>query len=132
MSENIPIARTRTHKDKEAWPELVLRLRDLKYRVRRFDTSPIGFESFTVDLSEWRPSLSEVTPIIWVNSGLIARFSTDELAEGLVDLVRTNSWRNREVIVLLDGYDNDLKEQITRRHSRFVVLNTADQRMTLN
>lgn len=131
MNENLPLFRARALKDKDAWPELVLRLRDLKYRVRRVDTTPIGFELYTVNLSEWRLSLSEITPIIWVNSGLLARFSPDELAESLLDVVRANTWRNREVLVLLDGDGQELKAQVANRDARLIVVNAADQRQIL-
>jgi len=118
-------------KDKDAWPELVQQLREHKYRVRRRGTTATGYEMFRVDLSDWRLSLSERTPIIWVNSELQERFSADELAESLLDVVRTNSWRHRDVLVLLDGDGQELKAQVANGDSRFIIVSAAEQRQIL-
>src|SRR5690349_13783121 len=98
MNDSALLLKHRPTRDKDAWPELVLRLRDLKYRIRKVSTIPSGLELFTVDLSEWRLSLSEITPIIWAPLASLERFSADELADSFVDVVRANSWRNREVL----------------------------------
>lgn len=132
MNDSATLLKHRPVKDREAWPELVVRLRDLKYRVRKVSTTAAGLELFTVDLSEWRLSLSEITPIIWANSGMLERFPTAELTESFVDVVRANSWRNREVLVLLDDVGESLKTQVIRRNLQFIVFNIVDQRAILS
>jgi hypothetical protein len=115
-------------KEKDSWPVFVQRLRELKYRVRKLYTTPTGYDVYQVVLSEWKLSLSATTPIIWVNSELLERFAPDELDESLLDLVRQRDWRKREVIVLLDGDGQELKEETAGRDSRFLLIDSADQR----
>lgn len=118
-------------KDKDAWPLLVQQLREHKYPVRRRGTTATGYELFRVDLSDWKLALSERTPIIWVNSELQEQFSPDELVESLLDVVRMNSWRHRDVLVLLGGDGQELKALVAGGDSRFIVVDAADQRRIL-
>lgn len=119
-------------KEKDAWPVFVQRLRDLKYRVRPRGTTANGYEEYWVDLSDWRLSLSDKTPILRVNSELLERFSHDVLAESLLDEVREKNWRYREVIVLMDGEGSELKAHVAGRNSRFLFVDEADQQDILN
>lgn len=119
-------------KEKDAWPVLLQRLRDLRYRVRLRGATGQGYEEYWVDLSDWRLSLSDRTPILWVNSELLERFSPDELGESLLDEVRAKNWSRREVIVLMDGDGNELKSQLAGRNSSLLLVDEADQQYILN
>jgi len=117
-------------KEKDAWPAFLQRLRDLKYRVNPRRATANGFEEYSVDLSDWRLSLSWM-PIFSVSSELLERFSHDVLAESLLDEVREKNWRYREVMVLINGDGTELKAHLAGRSSRFFFVDEADQQEIL-
>ncbi len=119
-------------KDKDAWPVFLQRLRDLRYRVVPRGTTANGYDAYWVDLSDWRLTLSDRTPTLWVNSELLERVSPDVLAESLLDEVRGKNWRHRDVIVLMNGDGSELRAHLAGRNSRILFVDEADQQKILN
>jgi len=95
------------------WP-LVLQFlsEDLGYSVR-VAKKALGDKVFFVDLSSWKLSLSERTPIIWVKSSDLDNITPLGLLQSLLDLIRASGFTRRTVVVLLDGDSKQLPKYTT-------------------
>lgn len=75
--------------------------------VRRLDT-------FAVDLSEWKLSLGNCTPCLWIHTHEHLNLPPVDLAYEIRDVVRQQGWQHTTVLVLVDGAADELRRQLSR------------------
>ncbi len=110
------------------WPDLLQFLNEeLGYAVRVAPTT-LGFETFLVDLSSWKLSLSERTPTIWVKRSDMLDLSPLGLLQSLLDLIRASAFARRTVLVLLEGDSQPLLRYTKSPLYSLVILGEAEQR----
>jgi hypothetical protein len=113
------------------WPPVLQFLsEELGYPVR-VAKKVLGYEVFFVDLSSWKLSLSERTPIIWVKSSDLENVTPLALLQSLLDLIRASGFTRRTVVVLLDGESRQLLKYTTSPLYSLVIIDTEDQRRIL-
>lgn len=113
------------------WPRILQKLRDDGYRISPLATSDsgAGFDLFLVDLSHWRLRLSAHTPVISIAVSKLHQVQGDELADTVLDLVRSRGWTHRECIVLLSEPSAALKERLGGgRSPAFVICDQEAQK----
>jgi hypothetical protein len=111
--------------------QLPLALRALSERLHFRIQGPqrvVRFDTFIVDLSDWKLSLSHQTPCIWVHSLDHLSLPPIELADEIRDAVRQQRWQNETLLVLVDGPADDLHRQLASPYSRFAVFDQSQQR----
>ncbi len=109
------------------WPPLLQFLgEELGYNVRPAKTA-LGYDLFFVDLSSWKLSLSDRTPIIWAKSSDLVGTSPLNLLQSLLDLIRARGFTRRTVLVLLDGDSGPLLRYTTSPLYSLVILGAEDQ-----
>ncbi len=110
------------------WPPLLLFLQEeLGYRIRPAKAA-LGYELFFIDLSAWKLSLSERTPIIWVKRGDLEGCTPLALLQSILDLIRARGFTRRTVLVLLDGDHSALLKYTTSPLYSLVIVGEQDQR----
>lgn len=91
-------------------------------RVQRLDI-------FTVDLSDWKLSLGDQTPCIWIHTLEQLGQSPIDLAEEIRDLVRHKKWQTETVFVLVDGAADELRRNLQHSHfAQFVIFDEKQQK----
>lgn len=70
-------------------------------------------ETFTVDLSEWKLSLSDRTPCLWIRLPEHLNLPPLDLAYQIHDVVRQQGWQHTTVLVLVDGTADELRQQLS-------------------
>lgn len=88
----------------------------------------VRLDYFTVDLSEWKLSLTDKTPCIWIHTAEQLHQSPIELAEEIRDLVRQKAWQDLTTLVLVDGPADELRAQLKLGLMQFVVLDGQQQK----
>jgi hypothetical protein len=119
--------------DKDPWPELLLVMDKLGYRVQPWPHSRIeGVDLYLVDLSSLKLSLSDRTPFFLIRANLLNNLSTYALYESLKDIARGQSWLERDCILLLEKNDSSLKNLVSGKYNPcFVVLDFESQQTIL-
>jgi len=109
------------------WPPLLQFLSEqLGYHVRPAKAA-LGYDLFFIDLSSWKLSLSDRTPIIWVRELDLADTSPLSLLQSLLDLMRARAFTRRTVIVLHDGDSGPLLRYTTSPLYSLVILGREEQ-----
>jgi hypothetical protein len=113
------------------WPPLLQFLaEELGYRVRPAKAA-LGYDLFFIDLSSWKLSLSDRTPIVWVKGEDLVGTSPLNLLQSLLDLLRARGFARRTVIVLLDSDSGPLLRYTTSPLYSLVIIGTDDQNKIL-
>jgi len=113
------------------WPPLLQFLNEeLSYRVRPAKAA-LGYDLFFIDLSSWKLSLSEHTPVIWVKAKDLEGMAPLSLLQSLLDLVRSKSFTRRTVLVLLEGDSSPLLRYTTSPLYSLVIIGAAAQQAIL-
>lgn len=86
-----------------------------------------SFDTYLVDLSDWKLSLSDQTPCIWVQAADIQALSVHRLSDSIQDVVRQKGWQNNTVLVFLDGEAPLLREMLPRFLPTYILINRSDQ-----
>lgn len=86
------------------------------------------FEAFTVDLSDWKLSLTDQTPCFWIHSPEHLSLSGGELANEIQDAVRQRAWQNETILVLCDGPAEALRRTLRSASTQFAVLDEEQQK----
>jgi len=83
---------------------------------------------FSVDLSDWKLSLTDKTPCLWIHTAEQLNQPPAELAEEIRDLVRQKEWQDSTTLVLVDGSADELRTQLKLGLMQFVVLDGQQQK----
>jgi len=83
----------------------------LNHRVKLFKET-LGYNLYFIDFSEWKLRFSDRTPVIWVTEGDLAAMEPRELAQSLVEVVRSQSLVERNPIIMLQGPGAELAAQL--------------------
>ncbi len=94
-------------------------------RIKRLDT-------FIVDLSDWKLSLSERTPCFWIHLPEHFGIAAIDLAEEIRDAVRQKAWQNVSILILVDGPGDELREHLRNASTQFAVLDDKQQKAILD
>ena len=113
------------------WPPLLQFLNEeLGYRVRPAKAA-LGYDLFFIDLSSWKLSLSEHTPVIWVKAKDLEGIAPLSLLQSLLDLLRSKSFTRRTVLVLLEGDSSPLLRYTTSPLYSLVIIGAAAEQAIL-
>lgn len=86
-------------------------------------------ETFTVDLSEWKLSLSDRTPCLWIRSPEHLNLPPVDLAYQIRDVVYQQGWQRMTVLVLVDGVAEELRQQLSHTFNlQCIVLDAQQQK----
>lgn len=94
-------------------PYALRALERLRYRISG-PRSVRRLETCTVDLSDWKLSLSDRTPCLWIRSHEHLHLPAVDLAYEIHDVVRQQGWQYTTVLVLVDGPADELRQQLHR------------------
>ena len=83
---------------------------------------------FSVDLSDWKLSLTDKTPCLWIHTPEQLNQPTAELAEEIRDLIRQKAWQDSTTLVLVDGPADELRTQLRLGSMPLVVLDGQQQK----
>ncbi|MCX7838026.1 MAG: ATP-binding protein [Anaerolineae bacterium] len=109
-------------------PYALRALERLRHRIRGPQTVR-RLDTFTVDLSAWKLSLSDRTPCIWVHSHEHLNLPAVDLAYAIRDVVRQQGWEHTTVLVLVDGTADELRQQLSRLFTtQFVIWDAKQQK----
>jgi hypothetical protein len=109
------------------WPPLLQFLNEeLGYRVRPAKAA-LGYELFFIDLSSWKLSLSDRTPVIWVRASDLEGTAPLGLLQSLLDLMRARGFTRRTVLVLMEGDGRPLLKYTTSPLYSLVIIGSDDQ-----
>ncbi len=98
----------------------------LKFQIR--GPTKVGpFETFLVDLAEWKLSLTDANPCIWVRRDYLSGVDTRELADSLADVVRAQRWQNNTILVFLDGTVPPLRDWLSKVLPTWVIIDEKQQ-----
>jgi len=98
----------------------------LNHRVKLFKET-LGYNLYFIDFSEWKLRFSDRTPVIWVTEGDLAAMEPRELAQSLVEVVRSQSLVERNPIIMLQGPGAELAAQLKPLFMPILLLDQADQ-----
>jgi hypothetical protein len=110
-------------------------IRALNERLRFRYNSPqraARLDTFTVDLSDWKLSLTDKTPCFWIHTPEQFEQGAIDLAEEIRDAVRQKAWQNVTNLVLVDGPADELRDQLKSSFTQFVVLDDKQQKEIFN
>jgi hypothetical protein len=99
---------------------------ELNYRVRSH-AEVLGFDIYFVDFSAWRLRFSDHTSVIWIKAADVAALRDQELAQSLVDIVRSRNLMERDPIALVDANGERLRELLKSTFLPILVLDQGDQ-----
>jgi len=111
-------------------PDLPLAIRVLNDRLRFRYSGPrrvARLDTFTLDLADWKLSLTDRTPCFWVHSPEHLHTPID-LADEIRDAVREQAWQNETILVLVDGPADALRRQLAGSFTPFVVIDDRQQK----
>ena len=94
----------------------------------RLHEEVLGYHLYFLDLSEWKLRFSDRTPVIWVTASDLATMSPRELAQSLVDVVRSRSLAERNPIVALAGPGAELQALLKTAYLPLLILDQDAQR----
>jgi hypothetical protein len=80
----------------------------LGYRVKLRE-EVLGYAVYFVDFAAWKLRFSDRTPVIWVREADLAALPARELAQSLLEVVRTRNLAERNPIVLVQGGGQELQ-----------------------
>jgi len=116
----------------DEFPPLIKLLRDeLGYRIRR-GIATLGYDMFTVDLSEWRLRFSNRTPFIWVKRADLQDRTPQDIVQSLQDVMRERGIRRDYLIVLLEAPRATLAPHISNPQHRLLLIGTEEQERILH
>jgi hypothetical protein len=117
--------------------ELPLVIRALHERLHFRYRGPLRqayFDTFLIDLADWKLSLTDQTPCLWVHKPEHHSLSVFDLAEEIRDAVREADWRAEVVLVLVEWQTAELREALKVAFShaghftQFAVIDAVQQR----
>ncbi len=92
------------------------------------------FDVFLIDLADWKLSLTDQTPGIWIHRPEHQSLSAFDLAEEIRDAVRQAAWHTEVVLVMVDWQTPELREALKAafthagHFTRFAVIDSDQQR----
>jgi hypothetical protein len=101
------------------------------HRLGRFDV-------FLIDLADWKLSLTDQTPGIWIHKPEHQSVSAFDLAEEIRDAVRQAAWHTEVVLVMVDWQTPELREALKAafthagHFTQFAVVDSVQQRAILD
>jgi hypothetical protein len=104
---------------------------ELGYRVRTGETT-LGYALFYIDLSRWKLQLSHQTPVIWARRSDLEETSPRHLVESLQDVGRERGFRDRTLLVILDGDSKPLLRDVPGLLHNLVVIGAGEQEAILH
>jgi hypothetical protein len=117
-------------------PELPLVIHALHERLHFRYRGPqhLGrFDVFLIDLADWKLSLTDQTPGIWIHKPEHQGLPAFDLAEEIRDAVRQAAWHTEVVLVMVDWQTPELLEalKVTFAHAghftQFIVIDSVHQ-----
>jgi len=90
-------------------------------RVGRLDT-------FAIDLADWKLSLTDRTPCLWIHLPEHLNTPPLDLADEIRDAVRQQAWQNETILVLVDGPVDELRRHLLGSFTQFIVLDGQQQK----
>ena len=114
---------------------LVIRALHERLHFRYRGPQPLAhFDTFWVDLADWKLSLTDRTPCIWVHKPEHQSRSAFDLAEEIRDAVRQGEWHVEVVLVLVEWQVPELREALKSafthagHFTQFAVIDSGQQR----
>jgi hypothetical protein len=92
------------------------------------------FDVFLIDLADWKLSLTDKTPCLWIHKPEYQSLSAFDLAEEIRDAVREAEWHTDVVLVLVDWQTAELREALRAafthagHFTQFAVIDAVQQR----
>ncbi len=117
--------------------ELPLVIRTLHERLHfpyRGPQRQAHFETFLIDLADWKLSLTDQTPCLWIHKPEHQHLSAFDLAEEIRDAVREAEWHAEIVLILVEWQTAELREALKAAFThagyftQFVVIDSVHQR----
>lgn len=117
--------------------ELPLALRALSERLRFQVRGPLHvarLDAYLIDLADWKLSLTDRTPCLWVHKPEHQNLPTLDLADEIRDAVRQANWHSEVVLVLIDWQAPELRQALETafthagHFTQFAVIDSTQQR----
>jgi Cdc6-like AAA superfamily ATPase len=113
------------------WPKLLRFFNEeLGYRVR-VGKRTLGYDLFTIDLSQWKLRLSNRTPVIWVQAKDLEDSSPHHINQSLNDVLRERGMSRQIALALIDGESQPLYKHRSKVISNPVLINAEEQNVIL-
>lgn len=100
----------------------------LGYRVRLGRQAVLGYTIYRVDLSSWRLRFGDLTPFIHVTAEQVQELSPPDLAQSLMDTVRSERLGEQLPVVLLECSDPGLSPFFRRSLYPILLVDARAQR----
>lgn len=88
----------------------------------------VRFDAFILDLADWKLSLADRTPCLWIHEPDHLNAPSADLTEEVRDAVRQQNWQNETILVLVDGSADELRRYLSGSFPQFVVLDDRQQK----
>ena len=110
-------------------------LRALHERFRFRITGPrkvARFDAFTIDLADWKLSLTNRNPCLWIHTPELLTLPTADLADEITDAAREQGWLSETTLILFEGNGKELRQQLALAYDPFLVVDAAQQKEIVN